>query len=221
MNQKYSYEKICELSNEQIVEYKRLLKNFESVNGTDTANVTAKDKGKALENLAKYLLEISGGIFDVFENLRTTTNELDQFCRLKPAGKYLLANQIIDSRFSKIIGECKNYATTVNVTYTGKFCSLLLSNQVRIGILFSYKGVTGHDWTESCGLIRKFYLHKENEAERFCIIDFNIEDFRSIIRGENLLQIIENRINALQLDTGYDRFLVKHDLEMNVASLNW
>ena len=60
------------------------------------------------------------------------------------------------------------------------------------------------------GLIKKFYLSKEKEEERFCIIDFNIDDFISIKEGNNMLQIISDKILSLQNDTNYANFITPH-----------
>lgn len=213
-----SYEKICELTAEQKEKYDSLLKNFEEVNLIKPSdhncpkNIDAL-KGKALEEIAAYLLSISGGIFEIIQNLRTSTNELDQFAVLNTKGQILTNIGIIDNRLKNIIGECKNYNKRVSVTYVGKFCSLLLTTRTKLGILFSYHGVTGRNWTDASGLIKKFYLHKENEDQRYCIIDFNINDFKSISTGKNMLQIIKERIISLKYDTDFNGFLSKHESE--------
>jgi hypothetical protein len=213
-----AYEKICKLTTEQLEKYNKLINDFEKIN-----NVSAKDldcpedidrrKGEALEVLAAYLLSISGSIFEVYKNIRTKTNELDQFAVLTTKGKLLMSRGIIDNRLLNIIGECKNYNKRVNVTYVGKFCSLLLSTSTKIGILFSYHGVTGKNWNEASGLIKKFHLHKENESDRYCIIDFNITDFKAISTGKNLLEIIDERLISLKYDTDFSKFLSKHENE--------
>lgn len=85
--------------------------------------------------------------------------------------------------------------------------------------MFSYYGVSGKNWENSSGLIRKFYMSKENEEDRFCIIDFNINDFISIQNGNNILQIIEDKILALQNDTSYRTLLSPHELENQILEL--
>ena len=85
--------------------------------------------------------------------------------------------------------------------------------------MFSYHGVSGKAWEDATGLIRKFYLSKENEEDRFCIIDFNINDFISIQKGNNILQIIEDKILTLQNDTSYINLLSSHELEKQILKL--
>lgn len=218
IDSKCSYERICELTQEQRKKYERLLKKFHDLNQEKISSAEEipnikQLKGKALEELATYLIKISGGIFIVEQNIRTTTNEIDQVVKLTPTGKYLCANGLINSRLSHFLGECKNYNKKVNVTYIGKFCNLLLTTKIHLGILFSYHGITGAGWKEASGLIRKFYLHKEDESKRFCIIDFNYKDFCSILTDRNFLQIIDEKLEALQLDTNYQNYLSRHPAE--------
>ena len=214
-DKKYSNEKICEISVTQKKEYKDKLEkcimyNEMHAKDKDAPKDLDKKKGDSLEELASYLLQISGGLFTIDRNVRTATNEIDQIFKLTTKGNILLSANIIDRRYKLFLGECKNYKTSVSVTYIGKFCSLLLTNNIKLGILFSYHGISGSGWSYGAGLIKKFYLHKEKEEERFCIIDFSIEDFKKIEEGHNFLEIVESKINALRLDTDYERFLDTH-----------
>ncbi|MEY8339390.1 hypothetical protein AALB16_15460 [Lachnospiraceae bacterium 62-35] len=216
--QSLSSQQICKLSDRQKNEYKLLLDEFErlnkiSKNSPDALSNLHNLKGAALEDLVKYLLKISGSIFKVDYNLRTSTNEIDDLITLTTTGKILLGHNLINKRFDNFLGECKNYHKFVGVTYIGKFCSLLLTNNVKLGILFSYHGISGNGWSNGSGLVKKFYLHKENLDERFCIIDFSYKDFKSIYEGKNLLEIIEEQLCSLQFDTDYSRHISKHPAE--------
>lgn len=216
--QNRSSQQICKLSSLQKAEYKRLLDEFERLNKISKDSPGAPSnlhnlKGAALEDLVKYLFKISGGIFKVNCNLRTSTNEIDDLITLTPTGKILLGHNLINKRFDNFLGECKNYHKSVGVTYVGKFCSLLLTNNVKLGILFSYHGISGTGWSCGTGLVKKFYLHKENLDERFCIIDFSFKDFESIYNGKNLLEIVEEKLCSLQFDTDYSRHISKHPAE--------
>lgn len=210
---KLSYEHICKFTVGQKSKYDELLKEFVKANelkGKGHHNL----KGKALETLVTHLLDYSGGLFEVKENLRTHTNEIDQLFTLSEKGKVLLSNGLINTRLDTFLGECKNYGKSIDVTYTGKFCSLILTNGVKLGILFSYHGITGSGWTYGSGLLRKFYLHKEREEDRYCVIDFNIEDFQSISAGNDILSIVDAKLDALRFDTDFNKFLTKHPAEV-------
>lgn len=218
MTEEGKWERICQLNEEQKEKYGKLLQNFKNLNEWD---VKAKDappdlhnlKGKALEDLVGYLFKISGGLFKVVRNLRTCTNEIDDLITLTPKGKILCSRNMIDRRLDNFLGECKNYKKRVGVTYVGKFCSLMLTNNVKLGIMFSYHGVSGKGWSNAAGLIKKFYLHKEKLEERYCIIDFSYKEFESILKGKNLLEIIDEQIKSLQFDTDYSCHLSKHPAE--------
>ena len=218
VNENYRFQQICKLSASQKTKYKLLLDDFEKLNKISPKDSNAPVnlhslKGTALEKLVRYLFQISGGLFEVDCNLRTSTNEIDDLITLTPKGKLLLSRNLINKRLNIFLGECKNYHKPVTVTYIGKFCSLLLTNSVKLGILFSYHGISGQGWCNGSGLIKKFYLHKEDLDERYCIINFSIDEFRSILSGKNLLQIIEEELRSLQFDTDYTRYLSKHPAE--------
>lgn len=212
------FEQICKINEPQRNKYKELLDKFDSINKVSSNTPGAPKnlrnlKGAALEELVKYLLQISGKIFNVSCNLRTSTNEIDELITLTSKGKLLVSRNMIDKRFEKFLGECKNYNKRVGVTYVGKFCSLLLTNNIKLGIIFSYHGVSGRGWNNGAGLIKKFYLHKEKLEERFCIIDFSYKEFESIYYGKNFLQIVEEQLCSLQFDTDYSRYVSTHPAE--------
>lgn len=218
IDEEYRYSQICKLNEIQKAAYKKLLAEFERlnkipVNAPEAPPNLHRLKGRALEDLVKYLFKISGDIFVTNQNVFTSTNEIDDLITLTQKGKILLSRNLINNRLATFLGECKNYNKPVSVIYIGKFCSLLLTTNVRLGILFSYHGVSGFGWRNGAGLIKKFYLHKENIEERFCVIDFSIDEFNSILMGKNLLQIVEEQIVSLQFDTDYTRHLSKHPAE--------
>lgn len=211
INSQYRYEEICAMPPEKKQEYANLLRHFEDTH--QNKHASKADKGKSLEDIVTFLLENTGGLFHVDRNLRTSTNEIDQLLTLSPNGKTLCQYGLIDKKLEHFLSECKNYNTRVGVTYVGKFCSLLITTQTLLGILFSYHGVTGSGWNDGAGLIKKFYLHKEHQNERYCILDFNIKDFKKIAKGENMLQLMSEKLLSLQLDTDYSTYLSKHPAE--------
>ena len=120
---------------------------------------------------------------------------------------------MLDERYDEFICKCKNYKNRVGVTYVGKFCSLMNSCNVKFGVLFSYCGVTGTGWKDSSGLIKKIYMKSKVNENPTTIIDFNIEDFKSISDGNNFLDIIENKIMKLKYDTNFEALIQPHPAE--------
>lgn len=207
-----SFEKICEYDDEQKKEYKELLDIFKTTNSSDSSS---DEKGIALENIASFLLK-TGNIFKVYRNIKTSTNELDQFAKCNNNTNILFNIGIIDCRLKDFIGECKNYNSKVGVTHIGKIYSLLSTTGLKLCILFSYHGVTGTDWKDGMGLIKKIYMTKEKPEEKYCIIDFNINDFENVNNDGNFLQIIHDKIEALRLDTDYSELISKHEAENQI-----
>lgn len=54
-----------------------------------------------------------------------------------------MVNEGIVKLPNKFITECKNHNKKVDVTWVGKFYSLMNLTDNSLGILFSYKGLTG------------------------------------------------------------------------------
>lgn len=207
----YANGKICEFTLEQKDHYELLLNDLEREQASKTSST--KDKGAALENLVNYLLQCSGDLFEVYNDVRTNTNEIDQIIKLKVKGRMLRSLGVLDERYDEFICECKNYKNRVGVTYVGKFCSLMNSCNIKFGVLFSYRGVTGSGWKDSSGLIKKIYMKSNVNENPTTIIDFNIEDFKSIRDGNNFLDIIETKIMKLKYDTNFETLIQPHPAE--------
>lgn len=207
----YANGKICEFTQEQKDHYELLLNDLEREQASKTSST--KDKGAALENLVNYLLQCSGDLFEVYNDVRTNTNEIDQIIKLKVKGRMLRSLGVLDERYDEFICECKNYKNRVGVTYVGKFCSLMNSCNIKFGVLFSYRGVTGLGWKDSSGLIKKIYMKSNVNENPTTIIDFNIEDFKSIRDGNNFLDIIETKIMKLKYDTNFETLIQPHPAE--------
>ena len=207
----YANGKICEFTQEQKDHYELLLNDLEREQASKTSST--KDKGAALENLVNYLLQCSGDLFEVYNDVRTNTNEIDQIIKLKVKGRMLRSLGVLDERYDEFICECKNYKNRVGVTYVGKFCSLMNSCNIKFGVLFSYRGVTGSGWKDSSGLIKKIYMKSNVNENPTTIIYFNIEDFKSIRDGNNFLDIIETKIMKLKYDTNFETLIQPHPAE--------
>jgi len=212
----FSYEAICKTSDVDRERYLVLLDHFRKVNGSSASK---KEKGVALEELVSFLLKISGNIFTVIRNVYTSTNEIDQLVQLNSKGKALLAHGLVPKRFDFFLGECKNHKTTIGVGHIGKFYSLLQTTQTKTGILFSYHGISGSEWSDGCGLVKKIYLQREKDDDRVAVIDFCIHDFQAIAKGRNFLGIVEDKLNALRFDTSIDTFISQHPAESNLTMI--
>ena len=208
--------RICDMTPEQKQRYNNQLDALISCHKPGT-NFSDHEKGKILEDLVFLLLQYSGGLFSIKQNVLTNTNEIDIVCELSPKGHILLKNDLLPIKQNAFLGECKNYNSTVGVTYVGKFACLMLTTAYKLGILFSYKGVTGKKWDDAQGFIRKFYLSRENIDDRYIIIDFTVDDFDLIRRGSTFLDILKFKIDTLRLDTEYKSLLEHHPSESKIV----
>lgn len=205
---------ICQTTDEQKAEYLKQLDYVKSTNANACAST--EEKGRALEELVQILLKHSGGIYCIKQNVRTNTNEIDIVCNATPKGRFLQSLRLIPD-YDSFLGECKNYGTRVGVTYVGKFACLMQTTAYRLGILFSYHGVSGTGWEDACGLIRKFYMSREDIEKRYIIIDFSIREFEMVAEGKNFLDILDNKIKALQLDTEFSSLLTAHPAQNEIS----
>lgn len=204
-----SLKDICKLTPEDRVIYSQLFQELKRIHDK-RRNCTDQEKGKVLENIVKFVLAKSGGLFEVKSNLHTSTNEIDDLVILNKKGARLVEQGLMDFKGPYFICECKNYNDKVDVTFVGKFCSLVMSQNCRLGIMFSYYGLSGSGWNDGIGITKKFHLRKEKPEERYYIIEFNKDDFELIEQGHNFLEIYESKVMALETDTKYEHYLQPH-----------
>ncbi|AUZ25983.1 acetylglutamate semialdehyde dehydrogenase [Bacillus cabrialesii] len=203
------FKAITEFKGEEKIAYQEKLSQFKNLH-QPKVKANKREKGKALEELVTFLFNTTS-IFKVLENIHTSTNEIDVIMTLNSKGRRFLSEGFLDNKFDIFLAECKNYNKTIGVTWVGKFWSLLNSSPTKLGIIFSYHGLSGRKWADGIGLTKKIYMSKERIEDKICIIDFNIKDFEQIAEGHSILDIISSKIQALMLDVDdYKKFLTKH-----------
>ena len=178
---------------------------------------TTKSKGDRLENLVSFIIKKSY-FFDLYRNVHTGTNEIDEVITLSPAGKQALTTYNISRELLEIdsdisIGECKNYNSTLNVTYVGKFYSLLVSTDVSFGIIFTQEGLTGNEneYHDAYGLVKVLrIIEKYQNSRDLTIIAFTLDDYEKIKDGVSFFDLIKSKKIALQLSSNYDTFLQEY-----------
>ena len=197
------------ISNENKEKFSEMCKQIESYKN-------AKDKGNKLENLVYFIID-NTPIFEGYQNIRTSTNEVDIIVRLSDIGRMMLSNNLIDLKANEIIIECKNYdKRKIDVTWVGKFCSLLLQSPARVGILISHKGFKGNKWDSAKGLAKKFYYYKEKYKEKQYVLDMTLSEIKKSVQENNFVELILSKIIAMENDTKYEHFLSKHPAEDNL-----
>ena len=169
------------------------------------------EKGKKLEDLSSILFEKGiDNLFDVYRNCRTSTNEIDLLVRWTEMARLSGISNSFPCFGELFLCECKNYDGPVNVTYVGKFSSLMSVTNTGLGVMISWDGVTGRsNWSDSKGLIKKIALHEN----RFIIV-LDKADLRKICdKKENVLSLVYDKYVALKNEIDYDKYISKHDAE--------
>ena len=168
-----------------------------------------KEKGNKLEDLAKVLFVNSfPNIFEVKCNRRTSTNEIDLIINWTPQANSIGINNEFNGFGNTFLCECKNYDGKVDVTYIGKFFSLLCCSDTKLGIMVAWQGVTGKGWSAGSGLIKKIAL-----SEKRYIIVITQSDLYDIYQKKiNLFELLKYKFRALKQDISYEKYITKHEL---------
>ena len=159
-----------------------------------TGGLSKGEKGKKLEELSTILFQKSAGsLLDVYRN-----------CRL--SGVQAAFPCFGDS----FLCECKNYDGPVNVTYVGKFSSLMSAANTNFGIMISWEGITGRNkWSDSQGLIKKIALR-----EKRYIIVLDKDDLEKIYKKEeSVFSVIYDKYIALKNEIDYRQYIDRHEAE--------
>lgn len=108
------------------------------------------------------------------------------------------------------LGECKNYKTSLGVTYVGKFYSLLTATDVSFGIIFTQKGLSGEaeGYKDAYGLTKVLRLIEKYEHGReMFIITFTTDDYELMLEGHTFFELVQAKILELQMSSSYQNFL--------------
>lgn len=171
-------------------------------------------KGKLLEQLVELLFE-TGSLFDRRKNYRTSTNEIDLMLTWSSKARNAGIPNVFPCFGDVFICECKNYAEPVDVTYVGKFYSLLASSDLPFGVLVAWNGVTGkRGWAAANGLIRKIALR-----DKVYIVTLDKNDLKMIYQNNrNIYSILLEKKEALQNDIDYEKYIQQHEAEVHFHS---
>lgn len=169
------------------------------------------EKGSLLERLTSILF--NENIFQVFRNVRTSSNELDLLVSWSESSRMLQLKSAYPCFGESFLCECKNYSGAVSVTYVGKFCALLRLASCNLGIMISWNGVTGSgSWSAANGLIRKVAL-KEN----LFIVILDKKDLKRIYNREtNIFSLVAAKHFALQQDVNYSKYIAPHPAQSSL-----
>lgn len=184
----------------------------------DKENETTKDKGDRLERLVEFIIRKTY-FFEIFKNVHTETNEIDEVIVLSDRGKqalckFGLSRDLIPIDKDLFLGECKNYKSNLGVTYIGKFYSLMTVTGIAFGIIFTQKGLTGdpEGYKDAYGLTKVLRMveNSRNEGKDFYILTFTMEDYEKMLNGETFFSLVKAKKLEMQLASDYTMFIKEH-----------
>lgn len=181
---------------------------------------TAKHKGDKLEKLVEFVIKKTY-FLEIYKNVHTETNEIDEVITLSDRGrqaleKFGISRNLIPIKQDIFLGECKNYISTLGVTYVGKFYSLMVTADVSFGIIFTQKGLTGasEGYKDAYGLTKLLrMIEKIKGNEEFYILTFTLEDYKKMLSGVTFFELIKAKKLELQLASDYNKFIMKYKHE--------
>lgn len=219
----FKHEKMGVIQEEYRDEYIKYYELCKNINGVTKFNglsqqKTTELKGLALEKLVGILFEGTGRYYKVHTNLRTSSNEIDILVKLSDKGKD--SKNMIDSKYHKLICECKNHSVGLKVDYVGKFYSLVRYTHLNFAIIFSWNGLAGKKtWNNSSGLVKKIFLITDAERRPVYILDFNKINFKEILDGKNLFSIFDEKCMELEMDIDLEKEIKQHENEVKIQDI--
>lgn len=195
----------------------------------DKENETTKDKGDKLERLVEFIIRKTY-FFEIFKNVHTETNEIDEVIVLSDRGKqalstFHLSRDLIPIDKDLFLGECKNYKSNLGVTYVGKFYSLMTVTGMTFGIIFTQKGLTGdaEGYKDAYGLTKVLRMveNSRNGEGNFYILTFTMEDYEKLLEGVTFFELIKAKKLELQLASDYTVFIKenRHEAEDEIKNI--
>ena len=173
--------------------------------------IAKEEKGGLLEDLTAMLFWTGHArLFECRRNCRTSTNEIDVQINWTQQARLAGTVSAFPCFGESFLCECKNYSGKVDVTYVGKFYSLLKVSHMKLGILIAWEGVTGRSaWTDSLGLIKKIALRDE-----IFIIPLDKKDLGEIRKNTtNIFELIYSKYQAMKCEIDYSQYVSRHENE--------
>jgi hypothetical protein len=139
-------------------------------------------KGKALEKLAKLLLESCNGLA-AESRVITAAGEID----------LLVYNQNRSHPFLSTLGdficECKNWEKKAGVQQIQNFALRIKKFDCKLGLYFSKSGITGNIAANA-----KKEIHDLYSVEKRSLVVLSLDDLESIGQGMDFLEMLERKV---------------------------
>jgi hypothetical protein len=146
--------------------------------------------GLALERVAHYLLSCMPGV-RTRRRLVSGSTEYDIVCSVDGL------EQDFRSELGRyFICECKDWSSPADFTSLAKFARVLHATNAKFGILFSSKGVTGERKDRHAAREQLRLYQQEGDV----IVAVTLEDLQRVAEGQNLIELLRKKYEAVRLD---------------------
>ncbi len=153
----------------------------------DEATESSKEHGDALEDFTRAFL---GGckLFEVLGVNRVAVGQIDAACHVK-----VIPGLVTQDWTPHMIAECKNQKDKVGFPELAKVGAKMDSAKCNTALVVATEGITGdrESFTDAAGYVREQFLAGKR------IICFVRDDLERLIRGDNLLKLLQDKINSL------------------------
>jgi hypothetical protein len=164
---------------------------FDSLLQAVDGATTNDEKKKTLEALASVLLSGMPSWRCKYANLVTKSAEIDIVVEQTGAVPDALSEF---GRYALV--ECKNWRKPVDAKHIRDFIGKMKSARVRLGIVFSMRGVTGEQQgTDALREIEKAYA-----SDQMAVVVISRDDFRACADPNQFLALVDERIDRLRFD---------------------
>jgi hypothetical protein len=156
------------------------------------ASGTPSEKGTALEQLAKALLNRVRGLTVVEHKLRTASSEIDLVVEVSQSDLSSIFREF--GRYALV--ECRNWRDPVRAKDIRDFVGKLTKTKTRLGILFARNGITG--LSDSSDALRE--IQAAYDARGLHILVVTDEDLRAHLDGAEFVTMLDQKLFSLRFD---------------------
>ena len=165
------------------------------------ARVENIPEGQPLEEFSRYLILLLTGWVPT-KNLYHLRTEIDSDL----VARYVREPESISSAYTRsILVECKNIDRTLSVSSVGYFLYRMYLTQVKVGILFVKKNVSGRKSSETVDRNAKHLIELAFQKDGSMVVVIDLDDLRELVEGKRMIwSLIDSRITERRFGAPHD-----------------
>jgi len=154
---------------------------------------TNTEKGRSLEELARFMLSGIPPLNCKHTNLRTRSSEIDLVIEYSGIEQRI---PLFEELGRYCLVECKNWSNPVGVGPVRDFIGKLEKSKTRLGLIFSKSGITGaHGGADALREILSLF-----DRTGAYILVFSLEEIRSITDSLTFMSALDRKADSLRFD---------------------